>query len=79
MGPSLKETETMPDLERVVIDQLRQDPVGGSELMERLDGNYGGDQVRHAVWRLLDRGQLQLSWQSKLRVVDRTAWPAGIR
>lgn len=78
MTPSQTEIEAvMPEIESAIVDALNREPAPGTKLIERLPG-FPENQVRHAIWHLLDRGRLELTWQSKLRVIEPRR-PVGVR
>jgi hypothetical protein len=69
MCPRETETDAMPELEELVVRTLRGEPVPGSVLVERFAQTYGDAQVRSAIWRLVDRGRVELTWNSRLRAM----------
>lgn len=69
MCPRETETHLMPDIETVVVDTLEKDPVPGSVLVAQFAKTYGEAQVRNAIWSLIDRGRVELTWSSRLHVI----------
>ncbi len=56
----------MKDVERAILRELAKDTRQMGELLERLS-RYGSAAVKAAVWHLIDRGEIRLEPDRRLR------------